>query len=124
MDDTIQMQLNRALDEYIAQHYIGPIEDPLLDDLFEELFCASQESPRKAARAKKRFAFLPKIDLEDRRFSRAKDPTPHEEDSFGDLDCEELRSAVEERSAPATEPFGIDAFLHKLGAIYRLLVQS
>ena len=117
MDDTIRIQKNRALDEYIAQHYTPPIESWLPEDLFDVEESVKRESVPKA-RAKKRVDSFPRIAPErEWRVSKAKKPAPAEKDDFSEFDYEEFHSiskVFSSDSPPSAEPFGIDAFLAKV----------
>lgn len=116
MNDSIRIQMNRALDEYISQHYTPQLDAFLLYEEVDAKECIRRTQRQK--RTKKQVAFLPKIAPErGKLFPKAKKPAPVEEEDLLDADHEERYSISKEFSLdvpPPDAPFGIDAFLAKV----------
>lgn len=118
MDNTIHVQMNQALDEYIAQHYTPLIETLLPEEAFAVEECVRRKEPlQRGIKAKKRVD-SPKSTVPKRewRISEAKKVALVEEEDLLVADYEERYSISKEISdvPPSVEPFGIDAFLAKV----------
>ena len=114
MDNSVYMQMNRALDAYIALHYT-PAKNLLPDDTLLVVESVEREPMPKKTGAKRRIDALARIaPKRDVRYSLAKKSAPAEEDDFAEFDCEDLGTVfdrLDSISVPSAEPFGIDAFL-------------